>query len=278
MGVSLIAVFFFNKAKDQLAHEQNFDIICLVHRPSKLVPKIQDLTKYSLTENEAKAIIDLGLTGTFWTDKFFRVSKLSGSLKAAYESLKKARGNSNHNTQTQQVADADEIRDKAFRAFYLYVEAGTLRNNNAYRSASQAIIAHLAKIDRQLAYMGYSRQSTELALLFAEMEKVNGNLKTIGADAWLKELKDAENEFLVKQEGKMDEEVEKQVLLPVKETKEQTLLNLVALVQTLNGLELANIGGISDLNAKVDQVIAEVEVPARARQTRRSSDDEELEE
>jgi len=75
IGASLIVVFLFNKAKDQLAHEQNFDIICLVHRPSELVPEIQDLTKYSLTENEAKAIIDLGLTGTFWTDKFFRVSK-----------------------------------------------------------------------------------------------------------------------------------------------------------------------------------------------------------
>jgi hypothetical protein len=75
VGTFLLAIFLFNKGKDQLAYEQNFDIICLVYRPSEVLPKIEDLTKFSLTENEARAIIDLGLTGTFWTDKFFRISK-----------------------------------------------------------------------------------------------------------------------------------------------------------------------------------------------------------
>ncbi|ARV06526.1 hypothetical protein BTO04_07350 [Polaribacter sp. SA4-10] len=75
ISLGLLIVFLFNKGKDQMAQEQNFDIVCLVHRPSDVVPELKDLTKFSLTKNEAQSIIDLGLKGTFWTDKFFRISK-----------------------------------------------------------------------------------------------------------------------------------------------------------------------------------------------------------
>lgn len=52
---------------------QNFDIICLSWRPSDTTPKARELTRWSLTEQEAKDIIDLGVKGEFWGERFFRV-------------------------------------------------------------------------------------------------------------------------------------------------------------------------------------------------------------
>ena len=73
VGLVLVLISSFNKVSDELANEQNFDIVCLVHRPSDAKLSVDDLTKFSLTTEEAIAIIDLGLKGTFWTDKYFRV-------------------------------------------------------------------------------------------------------------------------------------------------------------------------------------------------------------
>lgn len=199
------------------------------------------------------------------------VTALSESLSASYESLKAARGYSKVNTQTLQVAGADEDRDLAFRAFYTYVQAWSLRQNNEHQQAAQNIMIRLGKTDRQLPYMGYSGQSAELVLLFNEMSHVETELVAIGADAWLDELKATEDKFKAKQKGKLEEEVEKKALVLTKEAKEKTLAQIVALVQTLNGLEMAGIEGISELNKRIDQVIAEIEIPARARHSRRST-------
>lgn len=76
IGFALVAIFLFNKGKDELAKQQNFDIVCLVHKPDdNKIPVIENLKKFSLTNEEAKTIIDLGLKGTFWTDKYFRISE-----------------------------------------------------------------------------------------------------------------------------------------------------------------------------------------------------------
>jgi hypothetical protein len=69
-----VGVVTYGEIKDKIAAGQNFDIICLTYTPSDITPQLNDLTKYSLTPKEAKAILDLGLKGKFWTDKFFRVS------------------------------------------------------------------------------------------------------------------------------------------------------------------------------------------------------------
>lgn len=74
LGVTILGMLIINEANDELATEQNYDIICLVHRPSDKTPEIDDLTKFSLNQKEAKAIIDIGLQGSFWTDKYFRIS------------------------------------------------------------------------------------------------------------------------------------------------------------------------------------------------------------
>lgn len=203
------------------------------------------------------------------------VKALADNLRTSYESLKTARGQSKLNTQTQKVMAADERRDLAFRAFYYYVEAWSIRLGNKHQETAQNLLLRLGKIDRQLPYMGYSRQSAELVLLFNEMSKVNAELKAFGADAWLKELKEAEDAFIDTQMDKMNEELEKKVVILSKEAKEHTLALLMALTQTLNGLVMANIDGISALNERIDQVIAEVEVPARARHSRKTSREEE---
>lgn len=75
-GFSVLTIQLVNKGKDSLAEQQNYDIICLVHRPADTQQSsIEDLIKFGLTDTEATTILAQNLTGTFWTDKFFRVSE-----------------------------------------------------------------------------------------------------------------------------------------------------------------------------------------------------------
>ena len=74
VGLSFLTFKLVNKGKGALAEQQNYDIICLVHSPSDSVKSnVNDLTKFGLTETEASTILKQDLTGTFWTDKFFRI-------------------------------------------------------------------------------------------------------------------------------------------------------------------------------------------------------------
>lgn len=76
IGLSITVYKITYRIKDNLAENQNYDIICLSHSPNEEVKlSIQDLIKYGLSENEAKIILEQNLTGSFWTDTFFRVSQ-----------------------------------------------------------------------------------------------------------------------------------------------------------------------------------------------------------
>jgi hypothetical protein len=73
-GIVVYALTFFYGLNQNLRTEkQNFDIICLSWAPSDKVPQTSELTKWSLTEKEATDIIDLGIKGDFWGQRFFRV-------------------------------------------------------------------------------------------------------------------------------------------------------------------------------------------------------------
>ena len=199
------------------------------------------------------------------------IAALAANLDKAKKELKKARKNGALNTQTELVVEADESRDLAFRAFLMYVKAAAIRQNEAISQAARALLKHIEKFDSKLYKLGYNAQSAELNLFIAEMEKANEYVTGCGAAEWLSELKDSQDHFVDVQGGKVDEEVEKSLLLPTREAKENTLQQLIALTSTLNGLESANIEGVTAVNQKIDQIIEEVEIPARARSTRREN-------
>lgn len=70
----ILSLFYLkNRMKDAAAETQNFDIFRITHRPSEESPTINELTKYNLTLEESKAIIETGIRGSFWTDKYFRI-------------------------------------------------------------------------------------------------------------------------------------------------------------------------------------------------------------
>lgn len=76
IGLSILVYKITYEVKDNLAENQNYDIICLSHSPNEEgKSSIQDLIKYGLSENEAKVILRQNLTGSFWTDTFFRISQ-----------------------------------------------------------------------------------------------------------------------------------------------------------------------------------------------------------
>ena len=76
VGISVLTIKLVDRGKDALAEQQNYDIICLVHRPSDTdQSSVDDLMRFGLTELESSKILEQNLSGTFWTDKFFRVSE-----------------------------------------------------------------------------------------------------------------------------------------------------------------------------------------------------------
>lgn len=205
------------------------------------------------------------------------IAILSQSLDAALKKLKAARKNSQHNTQTELLAQADEVRDLAFRAFITYAEAAFYRQNEAFMTAAAALQQHVRKFDKGLVNLGYVAETAELDLFIAEMEKAAQYIEAINATEWFGELKSAQKDFLGTHDEKTQEEVEKNVLIPTKEAKELTFSQLIAITHTLNGLAMAGMEGIADINQKVDQVIEEVERPARARFTRKQNEKDETE-
>lgn len=66
-------IFIYSSIQNLRTENQNFDLICLVWTPSDRVPEISDLTKWSLTEKESKDVIDLGIKGSFFGQRFFRI-------------------------------------------------------------------------------------------------------------------------------------------------------------------------------------------------------------
>jgi hypothetical protein len=65
--------YLYGTIQNLRTENQNFDIICLKLTPSDTIPEISDLTKWSLTEKESKDIINLGVKGHFWGERFFRI-------------------------------------------------------------------------------------------------------------------------------------------------------------------------------------------------------------
>ena len=63
IGLSILVYKITYKVKDNLAENQNYDIICLSHSPNEEgKSSIQDLIKYGLSENEARVILEQNLT------------------------------------------------------------------------------------------------------------------------------------------------------------------------------------------------------------------------
>lgn len=60
-------------------------------------------------------------------------------LENAYTQLAQSRGNSKHNLHTEAVAEADRLRDNAFRAFYQLIETYLLCNLKNYKAAAEII-------------------------------------------------------------------------------------------------------------------------------------------
>ena len=66
-------IFFYNSIQNLRTENQNFDIICLSWTPSDKTPEIKELMKWSLTEKEANDLINSGVKGSFWGERFFRI-------------------------------------------------------------------------------------------------------------------------------------------------------------------------------------------------------------
>ncbi|MBU2884720.1 hypothetical protein KO507_02960 [Gilvimarinus agarilyticus] len=206
------------------------------------------------------------------------VQALGEKLSAAHEAIKEASLNSNHNSKTALVQEADRVRDLAFRAFYDLIEAGILRQNEAHRIACTKIMSYLERVDKRLYSYGYTKESIELRKLFDEMENVKDEIDLVSARDWLSELKSAEEAFSILQQEKLNEETETRIVIRTKEAKDQALDQLINVVNTLNGLASIGIAGVAELNAQLDSIVAAIEGPAKARLSRRENQSVEISE
>ncbi len=202
------------------------------------------------------------------------IQALLDPLRESLASLAQSRGHSRHNTQTERIEEADLARDNAFRAFWMMIEAGVRRQNEPYRQAAVKVMSHMEAFDRRLYTFGYDRQSTLLKDFVAILEKpeVDQAIQQMQMQGWREEIKSAQTQFDQIYENKIDEETQKQALVPTKKAREQVLAQLTALTQTMNGLLLSGQEVFKEVNPKIDQLIEEYESKAKARRTRRQNE------
>ena len=121
--------------------------------------------------------------------------KLSEALKGLEESINLEVGSG----LTIKVVEADDLRDKCFKAFRTYLKACSLRNNAEWVMAADYLLRIVSKYGINLNSESYSKESALLDNLILELKndsKAVSAMKLILADVWFQELLASQDGFI----------------------------------------------------------------------------------
>lgn len=178
---------------------------------------------------------------------------------------------------TEEKALRDSERDEAFLAFRGYVEACTHRRDASVSEPAEEILEVIRKYGWSSWNLGYQKQTALHANMIEELKQEHAEqMDAIGATTpWFEELEQAQEAFTAVKISSVSNIPDRVTLTETRKPLEQALRNFYAMVdliaqseenETLNQL-------IRDLN----QLITETMAIARAAQTRRGKEEEEVE-
>jgi hypothetical protein len=120
-------------------------------------------------------------------------------LEHALKNLEDAIGFEIGSSLTIKVVEADDLRDRCFKAFRTYIEACRLRNNTEWVAAADMIIRIMNKYGLNLHNESYTKESALLDNLILELKndpKAVIALKLILAEVWFQELLASQEAFI----------------------------------------------------------------------------------
>lgn len=121
--------------------------------------------------------------------------KLNQALKNLEDSINFKVGSS----LTIKVVEADDLRDRCFKAFKIYLEACSLRNNEEWATAADYLLRIVAKYGLYLNNESYSKESALLDNLILELKNDSEAVSAITlvlADIWFQELIASQEAFI----------------------------------------------------------------------------------
>lgn len=108
---------------------------------------------------------------------------------------------------TELVEQADEVRDRAFRALVYYLQAANMRNKSEWNAAAGSLNHLLESYGVTLYENSYNEESSKINNLLADIEESTeyGNaINQLGLNEWLAELKDAQTNFEQAQKNRLE--------------------------------------------------------------------------
>jgi hypothetical protein len=203
------------------------------------------------------------------------VIALLNRFQPQIETALQAIGSSRKTPLTQIVTAADLRRDDTFRSLRDTIKAGLRRQNEAYRSACEALWLEFEKNNLELYYLARDKQTAATESLLADLRKPKNapHLATTNTTEWVTEL-DNDNQAYVAAATQRSAARSADDTLQDAEALKDLKTSLELLENILNTMQaMQEPQNIDEVVAEVSQYIAEANAAAKQSQSNSSNDE-----
>lgn len=210
----------------------------------------------------------------------FDLSAVIAPLESVFLRFETAYKRERKSEYTAKLAAADEARDRAYLALRHYLVACSYASVEGYQAAADTLLSILKRLGWSMQLASYQTESSRLGNLVAELgqEENAALLTTVQGTAWLERLMTAADAFEAIFQQKLtaeaaDTNTSAYRLRKVLQEQIEMSLSWLEVQQQFNPSDK-----LTTLIGQVDELIAHTMTTARANATRKSAEEEALEE
>jgi hypothetical protein len=204
-------------------------------------------------------------------------------IQASRHTLQATLSKEKGNPYTAIIEEKDKKRDTAYIFLRDFVKTATQHPEEATANKAKELWAFFEKHNTQLYNLGYARQSSNLGLLFGDLDKASAQeaLQKLGASAFYDLLKKAQEDFELAYSKKIETQSDKVVLPNMRDAHYETGRHIDGLFSVLGILELSEENAeekakIDALIVKINGVVDEMMSIARSRKTKNTKEESNL--
>ena len=207
----------------------------------------------------------------------FNLAALISPFESVFFKFESAFKKERKSDYTRKLAEADEVRDRAYLALRYYLVACSYVSVDGYSAAADTLLGIFKRLGWSMQNEGYQTESSRLGNLIAELQQ-EGNaalLTTLEATAWLERMMTAADAFEAVYQQKLTTEAADTTtsayrLRKVLQEQIEMSLSWLEVQQQFNKSD-----ELSALIGQVNELITNTMITARANATRKSSVEEE---
>jgi hypothetical protein len=187
--------------------------------------------------------------------------------------MEKALGRALKSEFTSLILTKDETRDNCFLGLREYIKSKIHGKDKEKAAAASKLYSTITDLGVGLYYLSLTDETAKLNTLRTQFktDQYALLLTTIGGSELFKDLDDAQEDFEATYKNKVDTESE--INLPLlKDSKQLVAKTLQPLLSYVESNVLINADAFKPIEAKIDEIIADIVTIARARITRDAND------